>query len=136
MAIQQYRSDLPVYFNVYKDCIKGTCTCIHYIGDCRSQLLPCQTFVELFLHEDSDPDWQYILSRVMFGFRITNPDCNITYSTKPQKIKSELLRDIIEKKLRNEINDGKISIVDNTHLCTHGVFCVPKEGGGQSYCRL
>ena len=54
-------------------------------------MLPCRTFVKLFLHGDIDPDWQYILRGVVFGFRIMNPDCNVTYSAKPKKENSEIM---------------------------------------------
>ena len=68
-------------------------------------MLPCRTFVELFLRGDIDPDWQYILRGVVFGFRIINPDWNVTYSAKPKKINSEIFRNIIDKKLIKEIKD-------------------------------
>ena len=111
IALRQYRLDSPTCINVYTECIKGICTYSHYINDCKSQMLPCHTFVELLLRGDIDPDWQYILRGVVFGFRIINPDCSVTYSAKPKKINSEIFRNIIDKKIIKEIEDGKISTV-------------------------
>ena len=89
----------------------------------------CRFFAEAFLRGDSDPDWNYIIRGIVFGFQVINDDCLISYRARPKRIKSPVFRKIIEDKLKREIDEEEISLVSEPPICSHGIFCVPKEGG-------
>ena len=65
-------SDNIACFDVSIDCVNGICNCVHMIGDAKAQLLPCRVFSECFLRGDVDPDWDYILKGIIFGFKVIN----------------------------------------------------------------
>ena len=64
-----------VSFVVTRDCLRGTCACIHTIAGMQTQLRPCRVFTELFMRGETDMDWALILAGVVFGFRVINRDC-------------------------------------------------------------
>ena len=70
---------------------------------------------EICLRGDTDPDWVYILWGVVFGFRVTNPSCNVNYNIEAKKIRNEKYRDINEK-LLSELHQGMISRVDSASM--------------------
>ena len=37
---------------ITEQCVRGTCTCQHYLGGRPAQLPPCRLFVELFMRGD------------------------------------------------------------------------------------
>lgn len=129
-SIRESVVSCPVDIVIRYDCIDGTCGCVHYIAGCVTQLRPCRVFCELLLRGDTDPDWQYILKGVVFGFNVINPSCRADYDAKHRTIKNSQDRDIIQKKLASEIDSGCIAVVDSRPTCVHDIFCIPKDGGG------
>ena len=70
-----------------------------------------------------------MLNGVVFGFHIINQTCTTSYTTKPKRIRSAQFVKIIEDHLKTEIAEVKL-IVNEMPMCTHGIFCIPKDGGG------
>lgn len=117
-------------FVVQAMCAKGTCSCLHYIGGRVSYLHPCRFFVEAFLRGDSDPDWEFILRGIIFGFKVVNPDCVSSYSRPNYStIKSGIGYEVMNKKLLIELENGAVSIVSDQPRCTHAIFSIPKNDG-------
>ena len=44
-----------------------------------AQLKPCRMYAESLCHGDSDPDWEYVMRGVCFGYRVIDPDCVSSY---------------------------------------------------------
>ena len=87
-------------------------------------------FSELFLRGDTDPDWDYILRGICFGFRVINPDCHIDYQAQGRRVRDPVDHAVVTEKLKGEIDRGCVSVVCDRPSCVHDIFCVPKEGGG------
>jgi len=66
-------------FKVFNECVNATCSCVHMIAGARAQLLPCRVFAECFVRGDTDPDWEYIMRGVIFGFKVINEKCDARY---------------------------------------------------------
>ena len=117
-------------FVVKMDCVFGRCLCVYSLCEMPCQLKPCQFFAELFYRGGIDPDFMFILKGIVFGFNVIDSDFERTYDScrKPGKLDWE--NTIIEDKLLAEIESGVISVVDEPPMCIHGVFVVPKDGGG------
>ena len=120
----------PQVFTVTDACAGGRCTCEHIIAGSRAQLRPCRVFSETFLRGDPDPDWEYIIRGVVFGFPVINPDCEADYIPPFRHTRDREMRGIIQEKLEGEISRGCISVVDHPPPCVHNIFCVPKDDGG------
>ena len=60
-----------IKINVFMSFLEGVCICTHVIGGAPTQLKPCMFSVKVICREDNvnDPNWKYILSGVLFGFR-------------------------------------------------------------------
>ena len=120
----------PMSIYITADCIYGLCNCQHHIANILTQLLPCRIFYELFLTGETDPDWEFILDGVLFGFKIMNPSCTQEYNT------VKIYRDnyehyqVISNKLREEIRCGRISRTNRLPTCSHNPFVIPKTTGG------
>ena len=64
-----------VPIQVYGSCIEGTCSCIHYVGANRSQLMPCRA--AKFLFDESDwlvdiEDRDFLWNGFLRGFSIVD----------------------------------------------------------------
>ena len=120
----------PRVFTITNECARGSCTCIFHINSSQAQLRPCRVFCEAFLRGDTDPDWEYILRGVVFGFSVINPDCETAYLPTLRQTRDREIRGMIQGKLEGEIDRGCISVVDQAPPCVHNIFCVPKDDGG------
>ena len=89
----------PFSFIVSNNCVLENCTCEYYIAGVSVQLKPCRSIVEILLRGDTDSDWTYISWGVVFGFRVTNPSCDINYTIKPKEIMDLNYRQTINKKV-------------------------------------
>ena len=92
---REFPNSRPKLLLITEQCVRGTCTCQHYIRGRLAQLYPCRLFVELFMRGDTDPDWFYLLSGFFFGFHVINPDCIANYKAGKFKNKSDWENDII-----------------------------------------
>lgn len=119
-----------IEFVVGENCSRGSCSCVHKIEGHISQLKPCRVFIECFYRGQTDPDWVYILTGVTFGFRAINPHFTNTYDSVRKKKCNAWEANIIDKKLRDEIDTGIVTKVDTPPQCIHGIFVVPKDDGG------
>ena len=117
-------------FTVYEDCSAGICKCVHFIGGAKAKLLPCRAFCELLLRGDNDPDWDYILRCVCFGFKVINSKCKCAYfCTNYSSSTNKNVAGGITKRLSQEISSGALSIVQDKLICTHSIGTVPKASG-------
>ena len=117
-------------FFVYNTCIRGVCSCTHYIGDRLSCLRPCRFFSEVFLRGDTDPDWEFILRGVIFGFKVINAGCDSAYcKANYSSAKTSNSYSIMNSKLKTELSTEAVTVVQNAPQCTHGIFSIPKSNG-------
>lgn len=117
-------------FKVKLVCATGMCDCVHLLGGMCCQLKPCRFFVEVFLRGEWDVDYIYILRGIVFGFRVINDDFKGRYDIGKVGRMNEWERGIIEEKLLAELGAGIVTRVDTPPDCVHGIFVVPKDGGG------
>ena len=54
-------------FQVSYLCIYGMCNCVHRVSSCHVQFKPCRVFRECFFRGETDPDWEFIPHRSIFG---------------------------------------------------------------------
>ena len=130
VAVSQVGGSSVIKFGVGGECVGGTCDCVHMIAGERAQLRPCRLFAELFYRGDTDPDWQYLIMGVVFGFRVINPSFRGNYSSGRKGRMKQWESDLIESKLKSELEGGMLTVVKDRPRCTHGIFVVPKDDGG------
>ena len=117
-------------FQLGQNCMAGTCSCMHRIEGIVSQMKPCRVFAELFMWGDTDPDAEYIMKGVCFGFMVINWDCDACYGCGQGAGGDWSGREAMSLKLRREIEAGSLTVVADRPTCMHRLFCIPKEGGG------
>lgn len=117
-------------FRIQRNCMAGSCSCTHMIEGVVSQMKPCRVFTELFMRGDTDPDAEYILMGVCFGFMVINWDCEACYDCKQGAGGDPADREAMSAKLRREIEAGALTVVSRRPTCVHRLFCIPKDGGG------
>ena len=117
-------------FNIFGDCISGLCACIYSVDGARTQLKPCRFITKALLKGEPDPDWEYILKGVVFGFDVMNRDCDSSYQcgNYDEVLKGENYK-LMSAKLKKEISKEFLSVVDSPMICTHALGCVPKDEG-------
>ena len=72
----------------------------------------------------------YIFRGILFGFRIIDDDCDISYDTRVHRIADRWERTIIEDRLNAELESGILTRPESAPTCVHGIFVVIKDGGG------
>lgn len=117
-------------FTVDSSCLSGTCVCVYVLSGMPCQLKPCRFFSEAFCRTDIDVDAMFILQGIVFGFRVIDENCNVTYNIKRQRSSSAGENEIIESRLQAELHNGLLIEVDKPPACVHGIFVVPKDDGG------
>ena len=125
-----FSNNVSCTFTVTSACIQGICTCSHYVGNRISRLHPCRFFTEAFLRGDTDPDWEFVLRGVIFGYKVINPSCPSAYY-KPNygTIRSGPSYEVTNHKLKSELATGAVTIVNEPPRCVHGIFSIPKNDG-------
>ena len=54
------------------NCFIGCCYCYHSIASQLAQLKPCHIFCLLFIGQNLDDDWEFLLCGVLFDFNVIN----------------------------------------------------------------
>ena len=113
---------------VEAECISGRCGCEHRIADLPVTLKPCRFFRECFLVGEIDPDWEYIMRGVIFGFKSIDPDCEACYD-RPNysRVTEGEAYEVMNAKMLKELDTGKISYAESVPECVHGMFSIPKK---------
>jgi len=109
VSASEATSDSLVEFEVSYKCSIGVCACTHLIRDRRAQLKTCRFFCEVFLRGDIDPDWEYLIRGVCFGFQAIDPDCAAEYKPQFREVRDPHAHTIMSDKLSKEILDSVIS---------------------------
>ena len=113
--------------DVFNACIQGICDCVYDIMGAPAQLKPCRIFAEAMCRGDTDPDWEYVLRGVCFGYRVIDSECDSSYD---QANYSSITRGDIGKamtaRLEAEIEGGLLTVVEKQCKCTHPLGSVPK----------
>ena len=113
--------------DIFLNCINGVCTCNYFIEGAVAQLKPCRAFAEAFYRGDLDPDWEFILRGLCFGFKVINSDCVSAYeSGNYSSITEGDVGDRMTARLSEEIDAGLVSVVSEPCICIHPFGCVPK----------
>ena len=119
---------------VYSDCIRGSCTCCHYIGNVPAQLKPCRAAPFLFgdgaIESIPHDDRMYLWKGLVCGFDIVDPECPAAYTcSNYDSILSAEFRQEMTDLLVKEISEHKVSIVDSAPRCIHSLGAVVKANG-------
>ena len=120
---------------VYNTCMKGSCSCLHYIGNNIAQLKPCRfasyisgSSCNVFPHQPEMA--KYIWEGVLQGFKIIDDDCTTSYACNNYNsildpgFYSEMCSIISE-----ELREGLVSKVPTRPQCVHAMGGVPKSNG-------
>ena len=117
--------------SVYQSCAMGGCSCQHQIGGIQAQLLPCRfaSFIFARGHEVSDEYWE-LFQGIADGFDIVDSavegyDCDNYIS-----ITSGPAKDVMDRNIAEELDEGRISNVEDKPTCIHALGAVPKSSGG------
>ena len=127
MAVDFSNFDKTTYFIVDQLCFSSACSCIHLVANCQTQLKPCRLFCLLFSCYPLDIDWEYLLHGFIFGFRVINPNCATSYSSRKTLYMDLDKKLFISSKLTEEIKLGYISRATSIPQCVHNMFCVTKD---------
>ena len=125
-TLSQERTKIRIL--VGTECIKGSCSCRHYIADLPVTLKPCRFFCECFLMGGLDPDWEYLMRGVIFGFKSIDPDCEVRYD-RPNysRVADGKAYEAMNEKLQRELDLGRITYAPSMPDCVHGMFAIPKR---------
>lgn len=113
--------------DVYTDCARGICKCLHYLGGVRSQLRPCRFAYLLFggfvenveIHE-------LVYNGVCDGFKIVDQNVNPYACDNYASILDATSKAAMDTILARELDEGYISKVDHKPNCVHALGAVPK----------
>lgn len=124
-------SDKGVSINVYKDCVKGFCECVHFIGENVSQLKLCR-FAALLFQGNRIPtdDEMLMFNGIVDGFRLVSTEVESFDSENYLSILSEENKSKMDKIVRNEIANGVLEVVSEKSKCIHSLGTVGKPDGG------
>jgi len=123
----------PILFDVTRACSSGVCDCVYRIAGRPAQLKPCRFFCEIFLRGDIDPDWNYLIRGVCFGFLAIDPDCDAEYKPQIRKIRDPIAHTFMSDKLSKEILAEAISEVESPPPpFVHTTFSVSQRMRGGS----
>lgn len=123
----QANGRVDLYIEVFDKCLQGVCDCIFEVSGATSQLRPCRVFAECFCRGDVDPDWEYILRGACFGYRVIDSDCGSSYiCNNYSSITKQPIGPVMTDRLKLEIEQGLLTVVDTKCDCTHALGSVPK----------
>lgn len=107
---------------IFTACVAGICSCAYQINNENVQLRPCRFFSQCFLRGEVDPDWEFLLRGICFGFRVIDDDCVSCYQTENYKsIMEGETGAIIAKHQTEEIASGILTVVIEPCLCCHSI---------------
>ena len=120
--------------DIYSSCIAGSCACIHLIGDAKAQLKPRRAAQFLFggsaLPSISDQERIFLWSGLINGFAIVDEDCPSSYNcANYDSITGPGAYDEMSALLLEEIQSGKVTLVENQPQCVHSLGAVRKSNG-------
>ena len=97
------------------------------ISGVRVQLKPSRVFAECYCHGDIDPNWEYILRGVCFGFKVIDEDCNSDYQIDNYGSITKGDGGIVKAGcLQVKIDAKFLTIVDKPCACIHALGGVLK----------
>ena len=105
----------------------------HHIASQLAQLKPCCIFC-LFIGQNLEEDWEFLLRGALFGFNVINKDCPSTYHGNFRRVRDEVQCSFISNKLRSELQKGYIARAEVTPICSHNIFTVAKSSGEGYRC--
>ena len=111
--------------NIFRACTLGYCECMYFIAGVSAQLKPCRMFAECYCRGDVDPDWEYMMRGVCFGFKVINDGCKSEYSLDNYSSINKV-GNSMQKKLEIELAEEMISVVSSECLCVHPFGAIPK----------
>ena len=117
---------------VFEGCVKGTCTCVHRVGDNLVDLKPCRAATFLFGGDCTLPADMVmeIWNGLCDGFRIVD-DVPIPsyYCTNYDSITKGVFKGEMTALIEKELAEGKIQEVTSRPHCVHALGGVEKSNG-------
>ena len=115
------------YIDIFDDCLQGLCDCIYTIDDTIVQIKPCRVFAEGLCRGDVDPDWEYVLRGVCFGFRVIDDTCDSNYNRGNYgSITKGEVGVTMMGRIQAEIDAHMLTVVEHPCRCIHSLGAVPK----------
>lgn len=120
-----------VSINVYKQCVNGNCSCVHFLGNEKSQLRPCR-FAALLFGSGRVPseDEMLMYNGVVDGFSLVSSDVEGYDNRNYLSILTDGNKPKMDAIVYNEIANGMLKIVDQKPKCVHSLGAVSKPDGG------
>ena len=114
--------------SVYQSCSVGKCACQHFIGGVQSQLLPCRFATYLFANgpEVSTGNWE-LFEGITEGFDIVDSEVNSYDCVNYESITSGPAKEVMESNIATELEEGRVSNVEEKPTCIHALGAVPKS---------
>ena len=115
------------WIDVFHSCNNGICECKYDVVGAVAQLKPCRMFAEALCRGDCDPDWEYLLRGVCFGFRVIDSDCVSRYwQGNYSSITKGLTGQTMNDRVKKELDAGLLCEVSRPCACVHPFGAVPK----------
>ena len=70
--------------------LNGCCTCAYLLEGVTCQFKPCHFFSEAFCGNHVDPHAWFILKGIVFGFRVIDDGCEVSYDVSKLKTPGDL----------------------------------------------
>lgn len=115
---------------VYKDCVNGTCKCIHELGYSKTQLKPCRFAATIFKNRIPMEDDLKVFDIVCHGVDIVSGDVPEYECTNYDSILQPEDKEKMDIIIENEILSGALTIVSEKPRCVHALGAVSKPDGG------
>ena len=126
----QANGTVQLMVDIFDECLRSACSCVFRIKGAVAQLRPCRVFAECMCRGDTDPDWDYILRGACFGFRVIDDDCHSSYSCgNYNSITKEPTGKVMTIRLKDELDNGLLTVMKDSCVCTHALGSVPKGDG-------
>ena len=111
--------------------MSGKCTCEHFIGGVKAQLLPCR-FAAYIFNNGSDilPERWELFEGITDGFDIVDSNMQEYDCENYSSITSGPAREVMSDNIIEDLREGRISNVEEKPTCIHALGAVPKSSGG------
>lgn len=118
------------YLHVTSRCHTGHCNCMFFLDGIPTKLKPCRFAAIIWFNDMSSEKDLFILEGICRGFRVVDPDTELSYSV--DNYSSILKGDTqlqMSKVISEEVRQGQISPIPNPAACSHALGAVKRPDG-------
>ena len=119
------------YLPVFQSCVEGICQCRYVLSGAVCQLRPCRfSAAVLGFKADVTADDLYVLTCACRGVRIVDHGCESSYSCENySSITGKKFCQEMTCKVKKELEEGKVRVVNSAPTCVHALGGVVKSNG-------